>query len=156
MYESSGRFEEELIFTGTGNIYHDSGLFDECISVNPDEVAFQGQYCTVFFGLNRIPLRDVVDRYRNVSSLASDEIRHSKDGEPNENYSAFKMPSISFCLPSTCNATQLRWAVTQLIEHHFIDKMNASLVAITNEEYCYTQDSINISKKLDSLTIAVL
>lgn len=156
MYESSGRFEEELIFSGTGNIYHDTGLFDECISVRPNNVAFQGQYCTVFFGLNGISPKEVVERYQNVSSLASDEIRHSKEGEPNENVSAFQMPSISFCLPSTCNASQLRWAIAQRIGYRFIDDKNVSLVAITNDEYCYTQEGINMSRKLDNLTIVVL
>lgn len=156
MYESSGRFEEELIFSGTGNIYHDSGLFDDCISVKSEDIAFQGQYCTVFFGLNGISRREVVDRYRNVSSLESDEIRHSKEGEPNENVSAFLMPSISFCLPSSCNASQLRWAIGQRLGHRYIDNRNVSLVAITNEEYCYTRNKISESQKLDNLTIVAM
>ena len=123
VYESSGRLEQDLLYTGSGSIHHQLGLFDVCLSIT-DGVSFQGKYCTVFFDLKPAPFSA------------------SRESEPYEYMSNFRMPSVSFCIPSTCSARDLRSAVAQLLNGHRVIKgENFSLVAITNENYCYTQGS---------------
>ena len=145
MYESSGRLVEELIHTGSGNVHHESGLFDECLSVRSDDIDFRGQYCSVFFDLKPTPL--------NENEMDS----NSDVGEPYTYMSNFRMPSISFCLPSTCSARDLRSAVAQLVGHRNIDGTNYKLVTISSEDYCYSQDKINDKDiQADLLAFAVL
>lgn len=51
--ESSGKLPVGLL--GAGN-FHADGLFDECLAVQtPSQLAFRGQYCTVFFKPAVIP-----------------------------------------------------------------------------------------------------
>lgn len=156
MYESSGRLEEDLIYSGSGNIHHETGLFDQCVSIQPDDVPFQGQYCTVFFGLNGLFPKEIVDNYLSDPSLINDEVRYRKEGEPNQNVSAYQMPSVSFCLPSTCSVRDLRWAVAQRVGHRLVNNMNLSLVTISNEDYCYTRQKLDDSKIPDTPTLVVM
>jgi len=146
VYESSGRLVEDLIYIeGSDNVHHGSGLFDECLSVESDEVPFQGQYCTVFFGLKQT--------HPDESVSKNDAIVE----KPNEHISNFQKPSVGFCLPSTCSASDLRSAVAQLVGSRVIKEKKFSVVAISGENYCYTQEKINASKAtFDYLTLAVL
>ena len=123
MYESSGRLVEELIYSRTGNIHHESGLFDDCIAIQSPAMPFRGQYCSVFFDLK--------------------PANYSKEAEPDENISNFKMPSVSFCIPSSCSASDLRSAVAQRVGHRSINGINHTIVTITSEDYCNTESKIN-------------
>ena len=136
MYESSGRILEDLIhIEGSDHVHHESGLFDECLSVLSDW-EIQGQYCTVFFGLK--------------------SMEEEETNEHEENLYNFQKPSVGFCLPSTCSAIDLKSAVAQHVGHRTINEKNFSVVAIANENYCYTQQKIDASRTFDNVTIAVL
>ena len=143
VFEASGRLVEELIHTGSGNVHHESGLFDECLSVVTDGVDFGGQYCTVFFDL------------KFISPVESNVDGESHEGEPYTHMSNFRMPSVGFCLPSTCTARDLRSAVAQLVEFRSINGMNHKVVTISSEDYCYSEDKTK-KIKFDILTTIVL
>ncbi len=152
MYQSSGRLEEHLIHTGSGYVHHDLGFFDECVSIHPSDVPFQGQYCTVFFDLTSVLKRQNYENQNPAIYESSD-----KEGEPKNHISNFLMPSIGFCLPSTCSARELRYAVAQRIGYRLIENVNFSLVAIANESYCYTNDKLSAhSIKFDNIAIGSL
>lgn len=149
MYESSGRLVEDLIhIDGSDNVHHESGLFDECLSVQSDGIPFQGKYCTVFFGLK------LQEKGNDVAQSESD---HSEEEEINENMSNFQKPSVGFCLPSTCSAGDLRSAVGQLVGSRVVKENNFSIVAISSEKYCYTQEKIHgRNTTFDNPTLIVL
>lgn len=140
VYESSGRLAEEMLYTGSGNIHHESGLFDECLAIQSPEIPFRGQYCSVFFDLKPI----------NDSNLAS----NLKEEEPNENISSFKLSSVSFCIPSSCSASDLRSAVAQQVGYRSIDGIKQTIVTISSEDYCNTEAKIK-TNSLQSDRIAV-
>ena len=151
VYESSGRLVEDLIhIEGSDNVHHESGLFDECLSVESDGINFQGKYCTVFFGLKH---------KENDGGSTPLDWDDSDEEEINENMSNFQKPSVGFCLPSTCSAGDLRSAVAQLVAagHRVINEKNFSIVAMSNEKYCYTLEKIHArSTTFDNPTLIVL
>lgn len=126
MYESSGALTIKLIQTASGNVHHESGLFDECLlSVNREDTnSFQGQYCTVFFDLK-----------------SSGKAYSNSEAEPSADMGQFAKSSVGFCIPSTCTARDIRSAVSQ--------RVGVSLVSITSEDYCYTQDKIIANNQFD-------
>lgn len=157
MYESSGRLADKLFHTDSENVHHSSGLFDECLSIQPDEVPFQGQYCTVFFEHESIPEHKITDNYHNQLIRESSNTATCKEGEPKEHISNFLMPSVGFCLPSTCSARDLRSAVAQLVGQQLVNKRNFTTVAITNENYCYSQDKLSTNRiRYDKLAMTVM
>ena len=129
VYESSGRLIEDLVYTGSGNIHHESGLFDECLSIQSNDMPFRGQYCTVFFDLK--PTKN--------------SISESKEAEPDDTMTSFRMPSVSFCIPSTCSASDLRSAVAQRVGYRVVNGINHTIVTISSEEYCHTKHKINVN-----------
>ena len=131
-------------------MHHESGLFDECLSVESDRVPFQGQYCTVFFELKPVKEEETnVNHLENISNTSTDE--------PVENLYTYQKPSVGFCLPSTCSASDLRSAVAQHVGYRTIKETNFSIVTVANENYCYTQKKIDTSRTtFDNVTIAVL
>lgn len=143
VYESSGKLVEDLIhIEGNSDVHHESGLFDGCVSVQPDGILFEGQYCTVFFGLTEVTEQD------NAENL--------KEEQPKESSSNFLKPSIGFCLPSTCTASDLRSAVAQQLGYRVSNGKNFSMTAISSEDYCYTQQKILANGTMDNLTIIVM
>ena len=141
VYESSGRLAEELIYTGSGHVHHESGLFDRCLVAiqASDDLEFQGQFCSVFFELK-----------------PTSSIEHYT-AEPYKNMSNFRMPSVGFCLPSTCSAKDLRSAVAQLLDNRNSRGANYSIVTLGSEDYCYTRQKIEShSIKSDYGAIATL
>lgn len=144
MYKSSGRLVENLIYIdGDENDHHESGLFDECLSVQSDGVPFQGQYCTVFFGLI------------NVEDAGNREKIFNVQQETDTIYSNV-MPSVGFCLPSTCSASDLNSAVEQLLGFRIIRGRNLSVVALANESHCYTEEKVQSSSVFDNVTLTIL
>ena len=150
MYESSGSLTDKIVETGSGNVHHDMGLFDQCLAaVDPRResdmsVAFQAKYCTVFFDDYQemdMPVSNLEDD--SVAALNESVVRLFNEGEPVENVSNFVKSSVSFCIPSTCSARELRSAVARRVR-------DFSLVAITNEDYCYTQEKIRDDGKFDT------
>ncbi|XP_046631179.1 nose resistant to fluoxetine protein 6-like isoform X4 [Daphnia pulicaria] len=144
MYKSSGRLVENLIYIeGDENEHHESGLFDECLTVQSDGVSFQGKYCTVFFGLHA------------VENTSNQENKFNAEKEKETIYSN-QMPSVGFCLPSTCTADDLNSAVTKLLGSRVIKGRNFSVVALANENDCYTEKKVQASSKFDNITVTIL
>ncbi|XP_057375604.2 nose resistant to fluoxetine protein 6-like [Daphnia carinata] len=157
MYESSGRLAEQLFHTNSHNVHHSSGLFDECLSIQPEDVPFQGQYCTVFFENESVREHENDHNYRSQDLLETGKTAVCKEGEPKEHKSNFVMPSVGFCLPSTCSARDLRSAVAQMVGKQLTNKMDFTMVAIANENYCYSQDKISTSRiHYDKLAMTVM
>jgi hypothetical protein len=142
-------FEDLIYIEGSDNMHHESGLFDECLSVESDRVPFQGQYCTVFFKLKPVKEEETNVNQENISNTSTDE--------PVENLYTYQKPSVGFCLPSTCSAGDLRSAVAQHVGYRTIKETNFSIVTVANENYCHTQKKIDTSRTtFDNVTIAVL
>ena len=135
---------EDLIhIEGSDNVHHESGLFDECLSVQPDGVPFQGQYCTIFFKL------------KAVQEAGDDE--YIFDGEEEkESVFTYQKPSVSFCLPSTCTAGDLNSAFDQLLGFRVVNGQNFSIVPIGNAYNCYTKEKIQANSTFDAVTITIL
>jgi uncharacterized protein (DUF39 family) len=66
------------------------------------------------------------------------------------------MPSVGFCLPSTCTADDLNSAVTKLLGSRVIKGRNFSVVALANENDCYTEKKVQASSKFDNITVTIL
>ncbi|KAK4008049.1 hypothetical protein OUZ56_013206 [Daphnia magna] len=157
MYESSGRLAEQLFNTDSQNVHHSTGLFDECLSIQPEDEPFQGQYCTVFFENESVREHENDHDYHSQAILETGKTAVCKEGEPKEHKSNFLMPSVGFCLPSTCSASDLRSAVAQLVGQQLINKTNFTMVVITNENYCYSQNKINTNTiRDDKLAMTVI
>ncbi len=144
MYKSSARLVENLIYiAGDENEHHESGLFDECLTVQSDGVSFQGKYCTVFFGLQAV--EDKSNQEHNFNAEKEKETVHNN-----------QMPSVSFCLPSTCSADDLNSAVAQLLGSRVIKGRNFSVIAIANENDCYTEEKVQANSRFDNITVTIL
>ena len=137
---------ESLIHTGSGNPHHETGLFDDCVAIQPTDVPFQGKYCTVFFDL----------KLANESTSDSKSAIGAHEEEPVETVAYFQMPSVAFCLPSTCGAVDLRSAVAQRLGYREINGETFSLVAITNENFCFSQQKLDADSKLDAPALTVM
>lgn len=150
MYESSGRLVEHLLYIdGSENMHFESGLFDDCVSVRSGAIAFQGQYCTVFFGLKPVTNEQSVDDHETTSS---DDYWTSK-----ENIYDNQKPAVGFCLPSSCTAEDLRSAISQRVGYRVIKGENFSITVLASKNNCYTQEKINInSTTFDTFTRVVL
>lgn len=155
MYESSGRMVEDLIYTESGNIHHQPGLFDECISIKPSDVPFQGKYCSVFFDLRP---QSPSTRSTPESDPEAQASESFFEEEPEETVSYFQKTSVSFCIPSTCSAQDVRSAVAQRIGQHsrFVKRINSSVVTITNEDYCFTGEKSGGTRQLDTVAVVIL
>ena len=136
MHESSGSLTTKLrIDSRTRNVHHEMGLFDECLNafdrLDDGETApsFEAKYCTVFFDNQQ--QQDIDNESLN-------------EAEPVENMSNFVKPSVAFCIPSSCTASDLRSAVA----HRFRHRLHLpSLVSVTSEDFCYTRDKIKADSK---------
>ena len=128
MKESSGSLPIGMF--GSGN-FHADGLFDECLGIRPPAAPYGGQYCTVFFRPEKITAEEevrslmlhdanVIDErsinlvtlFQLLGMLASGQVE-PKISEAGSLSYAF--PSISFCLPASCSAADLGYAVADLV-----------------------------------------
>ena len=76
-----------------------------------------------------------------------------RDGDEN----TFKLPRVGFCIPSSCNSSDLRSSVKQFVARKaLIHNQTSSIVVITDENYCYTQRKIDSVPQFDGPDIAVL
>lgn len=141
MYESSGRLDFALINTGSKNVHHDVGLFDDCLEIHANDI--YGQYCSVFFKLELIAEEELDE---------SAKLQEPKTASPTKLYSNFLHPGSSFCLPSSCNAADLRQAVAQQIGYEILSG-NYSVVTIADDNYCYSKAK---KEELDTASIVVM
>ncbi len=162
--ESSAQFPAGII--GSGN-FHAEGLFDECLAIRAPG-RFRGQYCSVYLkptpvehsdiisddstDENRLsPILDYLLRRLFGPSLSTDRVEPKTSGADALNY---MLPSFSLCLPSSCSASDLGQSVAQLIGSYVI--ANQSIVIITDESYCFTQDDQDPHPSFDGADIAVM
>lgn len=161
MQESSGQLPPGLF--GALNFQAD-GLFDECKAVRAP--SFNGQYCKVFFKnapvdqTEIIPLLSSHEEFNERSNfitifqllgqlLASGRVEPKMSGVGPY---TFVLPSISFCLPSSCSAADLGKAVAELVGSYVI--ANNSIVTVTDEQYCFKD--INDKPGFDGPDITVM
>lgn len=145
---------------GSYNLHAD-GLFDECQAVRAP--GFDGQYCTVFFSAAPVDPSEIIPTENHqlsrtnyitifellglVSGLDRVEPKVSEGG-----FYSYILPSINFCVPSSCSAEDLGRAVAELVGGFVI--ANNSIVTVTNEQYCFKES--NQPKPLDGPDIAVM
>lgn len=148
VYESSGRLSFDLLSTGSANVHREVGLFDDCLQVSGDDDSeFVGQYCSVFFKIERIDPEEV-----DESLAPAMRLKHPKTGDPTELHSNFKNPGASFCLPSSCSAVDLRTAIAQQIGFEVLNGTH-SVVTLADDNYCYSKAK---KHQLDWATITVM
>jgi hypothetical protein len=144
--ESSGDLPPGLF--GSNNIHAD-GLFDECLAVKAP--GFNGQYCSVFFKPTVIDQSEILppESHKSYHEGRSNFITifqllgfsGSDRIEPKLSVAdpyTYILPSVSFCLPSSCSADDLGQAVAELIGSYVI--ANYSLVTVTDEQYCFKEN----------------
>ena len=167
---------------GNGN-FHSRGLFEQCLSVQSDwngVQSFQGKYCTVFFGSDIVLPGELED----ASSLEKEENKESKTNwvsilqflqwlyagpslkEPkvkDTDYYSQYLPSLDYCIPSSCTVEDFRTSIAQLVGSRTIDNVTVdgvsyytSMVTITDDNYCYTREKIATPPKFDGPDIAMM
>ena len=158
--------------------YHARGLFDECIEAKAswNNTEFSGQYCTVFFRTEKV-LPEELDE----TNPATENKRNSwmsifqflpwvyngpilKEPKARDtDYYSRQLLSMDYCIPSSCSAEDFRSSIAQLIGSKTIDNITYdgviyynSMVTLTDERYCYTQEKTEAASNLDGLDIAVM
>ena len=73
------------------------------------------------------------------------------------------LPSVDFCIPTSCSMEDFRSLVVQLIGSRAIGNITyegnfyyTSMVAVTDKNYCYTKEKINATPKFDGADITVM
>ena len=147
MQESTGDLPPGLF--GSNNIHAD-GLFDECLAVRAP--GFNGQYCGVFFQPVAVDQSEILSPSESVDNENQDERSNfitvfqllgflgPDRVQPKVSVAdayTYTLPSVSFCLPSSCSASDLGQAVAELIGSYVI--ANYSLVTVTDEQYCFEE-----------------
>jgi hypothetical protein len=144
--ESTGDLPPGLF--GSYNIHAD-GLFDECLVVRAP--GFDGQYCSVFLQPVAVDQSEILPPSESTSNEDQERINFitifqllgllgPDRVEPKVSTAdayTYTLPSISFCLPSSCSAADLGQAVAELIGSYVI--ANSSIVTVTDEQYCFKE-----------------
>ena len=153
MFESSGQLPPGLF--GAGN-HHADGLFDECQAVRSP--IFNGQYCSVYFKPEIVDQSEIIpappSSYKEQQEGRSNfikifqilgilgQISGAGRVEPKLagiNSATYVLPSVSFCIPSSCSAQDLGQAVAELVGSYVI--ANYSIVTVTDEQYCFKDNA---------------
>ena len=164
MKESSGKVPVGLF--GSGNLHAD-GLFDECLAVRAPN--FDGQYCTAYFKAEPVTESEIIwspeaaykedaeERSANFVTLLnllgflSPNTGRVEPKVETADEITYALPSISFCLPSSCSAQDLGQAVAELIGSYII--ANYSIVTVTDERYCFKENKDLISFDAPEITV---
>lgn len=148
VFESTGQLPPGLF--GAGNVHAD-GLFDECQAVRAP--VFNGKYCSVYFKPELVDQSEIIPppppsyeeqgrgNFITIFQILGILGQLSGAGrvEPKLagiNSGTYILPSISFCLPSSCSSGDLGQAVAQLVGSYVIG--NYSIATVTDEQYCFT------------------
>jgi len=156
MQESSGKLPDGFVdgfLSGQA-----MGLYDECLSVRAhvSEAPFQGRYCTVYFATEHVNESDVSAKSPDRHQLGDnwitllDFLQTLLSGEriaPKEADGHFGLISLArgmgICIPSVCSAADVRQAIAQLVGSFPLPGekgKRSSIVTITDERYCYSDD----------------
>lgn len=173
-----GKLPEGLFYGGN---VHANGLFDECIGVQAEwtSTSFQGQYCTVFLeealvmpwelenepkdpNGNQMGRANWLTIFQSLAWLYDGPALKQPKVRDTDLSSKY-LPSVDFCIPSSCSVDDFRSAIAQLIGSRVIGNTTkdgefyyTSMVAVTDENYCYTKQKITASQNLDGPEIAVM
>ena len=175
MFESTAQLPESHYSYNS----HARGLFDECIEARAswNNTEFRGQYCTVFFRMEKMLPEELEE-----NNPATDENKRNNwksilrflpwayDGpilkEPKArdvDYYSRYLPSMDYCIPSSCSAEDFRSSIAQLVGSRTIGNSTYdgvmyynSKVTLTDERYCYTQEKIEAAPNFDGPDIAFM
>ena len=151
MYESTAKFPEGLFQRPLPNT-HAVGLFDECKAVRAEEHDFVGRYCNVNVGLRQLDNSTTSTlSFVNISDeqympLIMSLINGGTDDEIEPivdmaRPTTLGYPSMSFCVPSSCTAFDLRTAVAELIGSFALsvpgEEEKYSLVTYLDDRLCF-------------------
>lgn len=186
VFEASGKFPES-----GGQIYdlqktHSTGLFDECLTVEAKwtDTAFQGKYCTAMFSLEavkpyeidpnsteRISYNNWVAAYQLPQWFAGDNIAigprlkkpKKKIFSDSGSFLPFSLPSIGYCIPSSCSGADFASSLAQLVGKSAVGNVtvdgkshHASVVTIAGDNYCYTRDMMDAAPNFDASSITFM
>lgn len=186
MYETSGKFPKSYGKQGPQqNIRSIStGLFDECLTVEAQwsESNFQGQYCTAIFALEPVDKTDVMNKsVINDNWIAMYQLPHwfvnnqeseqmlknpkTKSEDTTSHFYVLTLPSISYCIPSSCSGQDFATAVAEQVGRSVLTNVtstgglfysSASIVTIAGDKYCYTRSTAEGTPDFDGSDIAVM
>jgi Nose resistant-to-fluoxetine protein, N-terminal domain len=166
VFESTGQLPPGLF--GAGN-FHADGLFDECQAVRAP--VFNGKYCGVYFKPALVDQSEIIPHlppsyeeqqegrgnfitiFQILGILG--QVSGAGRVEPKlagVDSATYVLPSVSFCVPSSCSAGDLGQAVAELVGSYIIG--NYSIVTVTDEQYCFVDDAD--PPPLDGPDIAVM
>ena len=169
VYESTGKYPEGLF--GSGNL-HAVGLFDECLAVRPPEPHnFVGRYCTVYIKpLNLSEERDEPTEMEKSFLPINPNARGSwinlieliqlllSNGEPMEPIVGesdpliISQPSMGFCIPSSCDSSDLRTAVSEIVGS--VRFGDSAIETITDNHQCFADT--DTQPEFDGPAVAVM
>lgn len=156
---------------------HVTGSFEECLSieVNWTETSFQGQYCTVFLEEDIVSPEELDDENLQVEDQEPNGIlrylfsqhhgpKLKKPKVSNTEPSSRGLPSVDFCIPSSCSVEDFRSAIAQLVGSGTIGNITSeegvvyhtSIVTKTDDKYCYTKKKVAAAPEFDGPDIAVM
>ena len=133
-----------------------SGLYDQCLSIQSERIA--GQYCTVFLNLEPVPAELLLDGHNSSSPELKNPVEKSLE-TPRHYYdfASLKDVVVSFCLPASCNVSDLRSAVAQRFGRYAVGPgRNLSVVTAADANFCSTRASVATDSALDGGAIAFL
>lgn len=151
--ESSGQLPAGIVGDDS---FHAEGLFDECLAVRSEPDRFRGKYCTVFFKLESVEQSETIFQdsaiedhgrsetilfvLRRLFGMSVDSTTKIKPKiSQSDTYSSIKnYPSFSFCLPSSCSASDLGHSIAQMVGSYVIG--NQSVVTVADDNLCLSDD----------------
>lgn len=159
MYEASGKLSEDFYnFTSVGirgsrTSRHETGLFDQCISIGLDE--FEGQYCTLLFEVEPVTKDELLNDGKRRETFPKIRNSISQSLIFPDSISSI-LGTIEFCLPSSCTAQDLKTAVSQIVGMNNIGPgNNYTVVTIGNDNYCHSREKIESSFNLKEAAILI-
>lgn len=161
VYDATGKLSEDFCnFTSVGTRHqttrHETGLYEECISITLDE--FEGQYCTIFFEVE--PVKDsefIEDSKNNNPRIKAPKLKNSLSQFTPFFYTMSSITGmIDFCLPSSCTSQDLNTAVSQIVGMNTIGPgNNYTVVTIGNENFCHTREKAPLSFRIQDPAVVI-
>lgn len=171
VFSSSGKMQDGLYSYAyvlkNGNTRYEMGLFDQCLSIRSVERegegqdgSFSGQFCTVFLSIEPL-LPHEMGNVEEDPTTGKRSLIHPKMREQHRLTNPVNKTSkdavVGFCLPSSCSDVDLRSAVAQRIGRSvFGPGNNMSVVTMTADSFCYTQEKIDAQSVLDGPAFAMM
>ena len=193
MYASTGKFPEtngggELYSTEK---LQSVGLFDECLSIDSTPNKFKGKYCTAMFTLESIKAYEIDEESNSLMPLngvktnwiamyqlpqwfsakqpVSGPVLKRPKKRPFKNsgfyFIPFTLPSIGYCIPSSCSGQDFASAVAQLVGQRAVGNATStvdgqvqykSIVTLAGDNYCYSEEVVKTAPKFDTIDLVYM